>query len=188
MDYQILIAGFGGQGILFTGKILAKAGLTQGKNVSWLPSYGPEMRGGTANCSVCVSDSEISNPMVLQPNILIVMNQPSWSKFICAAQPGADVFWDSTLIAPEGTRTDVSLHPIPATGIARQNGVERLGNVVMLGYLLHQIPILEKDAFFSLLTDSISETKRHLVQANRTAFEAGYAYSPHEGQKSRHDA
>ena len=115
---EILLAGFGGQGVLFAGKILAYCGLMDNKELSWLPSYGPEMRGGTANCSVCISDDPIGSPLVLNPDILIAMNQPSFDKFITEVKPGGKVFYDSTLIEAECGRTDIDIFPIPSSQLA----------------------------------------------------------------------
>ena len=120
MYTQILIAGFGGQGILFAGKFLAYQGLMEGKEISWLPSYGPEMRGGTANCSVIVADTPVGSPIVSNPDILAVMNLPSLDKYENEAVPGAKIFVDSTLIERKLARTDVTAYYIPATGMARE--------------------------------------------------------------------
>ena len=106
-DYQIVIAGFGGQGLLFSGKVLAYAGLMDGRQLSWLPSYGPEMRGGTANCNVILSDTPVGSPIVSRPNVLMVMNNPSLDKYEDAVQPGGSIFLDSSLIGRKVKRTDV---------------------------------------------------------------------------------
>ena len=112
-DHQIVIAGFGGQGLLFSGKVLAYAGLIEGRELSWLPSYGPEMRGGTANCNVILSDAPVGSPIVNTPNVLMVMNNPSLDKYENAVQPGGKIFLDSTLIARKVTRTDVEAYYVP---------------------------------------------------------------------------
>ena len=133
MYTQILIAGFGGQGILFAGKCLAYQGLMEGKEISWLPSYGPEMRGGTANCSVIVADTPVGSPIVSNPDILAVMNLPSLDKYENAAVPGAKIFVDSTLIERKLARTDVTAYYIPATGMARAAGIPTLANMILIG-------------------------------------------------------
>ena len=126
MMNQILIAGFGGQGVLFAGKFLAYKGLIEGKQVSWLPSYGPEMRGGTANCSVIVGDEPIGSPIVNAPNTLIAMNLPSLQKYENAVVPGGLILVDSTLIAEKVTRTDVRVCYVPATKLANDSGFSTL--------------------------------------------------------------
>ena len=118
MTNEILLAGFGGQGILFMGKMLAYFGLYENKEVSWLPSYGPEMRGGTCNCSVCISDDPIGSPLVDTPNTLIVMNTPSYDKFIDSVVPGGTVIIDSTLVDAKCDRTDINVYYVPATALA----------------------------------------------------------------------
>ena len=123
MTTQILIAGFGGQGILFAGKFLANKGMLEGRYLSWLPSYGPEMRGGTANCSVVLSDDPVGSPIVNHPDVLIVMNLPSLDKYEDAVVPGGTIFVDSTLIERKVNRQDVKSIYIPATKIAQQNGI-----------------------------------------------------------------
>ena len=125
-DFQIVIAGFGGQGLLFSGKVLAYAGLLEGRELSWLPSYGPEMRGGTANCNVILSDTPVGSPIVQHPNVLMVMNNPSLDKYEDTVAPGGKIFVDSTLIGRKVRRTDVEAYYIPATGLAGEMGVPTL--------------------------------------------------------------
>ena len=120
---QILIAGFGGQGILFAGKFLADKGLLEDLQVSWLPSYGPEMRGGTANCNVILSEEPVGSPIVTSPDVLIAMNLPSLQKYVDAVVPGGQIYVDSTLIAEKVERTDVEVYYIPATAMANEAGV-----------------------------------------------------------------
>ena len=115
MTHEFLIAGFGGQGLLFAGKFLVNKGMMEGKEVSWLPSYGPEMRGGTANCSVIISDEPVGSPIVSKPNVLMVMNLPSLDKYESAVQAGGRIFVDSSLVDREVERTDVEAYYVPAT-------------------------------------------------------------------------
>ncbi|MBQ2421064.1 MAG: 2-oxoacid:acceptor oxidoreductase family protein, partial [Clostridia bacterium] len=129
---QYLFAGFGGQGILFSGKFLAYKGLTEGKNVSWLPSYGPEMRGGTASCGVIISDEPVGSPIVSKPDVLIAMNLPSLDKYEDAVAPGGIIFADSTLIERKVNRTDVKVFYIPATGLASENNIPKLANMIVM--------------------------------------------------------
>ena len=126
---QILIAGFGGQGILFAGKFLAYKGLLEDLQVSWLPSYGPEMRGGTANCNVVLSDDPVGSPIVTEPDVLIVMNLPSLEKYVNTVVPGGQIYVDSTLISAKVERTDVEVFYIPATKMANDAGVPTLATV-----------------------------------------------------------
>ena len=138
MTNEILLAGFGGQGILFMGKMLAYFGLYENKEVSWLPSYGPEMRGGTCNCSVCVSDDPIGSPLVDTPNTLIVMNTPSYDKFIGSVVPGGTVIIDSTLVDAKCDRTDINVYYVPATALANEHDMKGLANIILVGKLLKE--------------------------------------------------
>lgn len=156
MTSQILITGFGGQGVLFAGKFLAYNGLMNGKQVSWLPSYGPEMRGGTANCSVIISDEAVGSPIVSKPDILVCMNLPSLDKFEKAAAVGAKIFVDSTLIERKVLRTDVETFYIPATRLATDAGTPTLANMIITGKIL-------KETGFD--TQSIKESLKKVVSA-----------------------
>lgn len=138
-NLNILFAGFGGQGVLFAGKVAVYAGLIAEKEISWLPSYGPEMRGGTANCSVCVSDEPIGSPLVTNPNVLVAMNLPSLDKFIGAVEPGGTVLVDSSLIDRKVERTDVTVHYIPASRMAEENDLKGLANMILIGKLFHEV-------------------------------------------------
>ena len=176
MTSNIILAGFGGQGVLFAGKLLAYSGLMDGKEVSWLPSYGPEMRGGTANCSVVISDSEISCPLVLEPDNLIVMNLPSYNKFINTVKPGGKAFIDSTLIEEKCDRTDIECFYIPATELAQQNDLKGMANIILLGKLLKEtgittIPVVEKG-----IEKCVPPKKAHLIDANLKAIIIGMEY------------
>ena len=130
---QIMIAGFGGQGVLFAGKFLAYKGMVQDKQISWLPSYGPEMRGGTANCSVVISDTPVGSPIITNPDMLIAMNLPSLQKFVDAVVPGGVIILDSTLIDAKVERTDVEVFYIPATQMAKDAGFSTLANMILTG-------------------------------------------------------
>jgi len=133
---QYIMAGFGGQGIMFAGQFVANHGLVNGKHVSWFPSYGPEMRGGTANCSVVVSDNAIGSPVVSSPDICLVMNLPSLEKFESRVKPGGTIYVDSSIVEKKVARTDINVVYIPATKLAGEIGKPRLANVVMLGKIL----------------------------------------------------
>lgn len=138
-NLNMVFAGFGGQGVLFAGKVAAYAGLIAGKEISWLPSYGPEMRGGTANCSVCVSDEPIGSPLVTNPNVLVAMNLPSLDKFIDTVEPGGYVFIDSTLIDKKVTRQDVTVFYVNASQLAEQENLRGLSNMILVGRLFEAV-------------------------------------------------
>lgn len=176
MYTQILIAGFGGQGILFAGKVLAYKGLTEDKQISWLPSYGPEMRGGTANCSVIVSDTPVGSPIVSEPDILIAMNLPSLEKYEGAVVPGGHVFVDSFLINEKVNRDDVSVHYIPATKIARDMGIPTLANMIILGKVIKETGVISMDGLKDALAKTVSAKHADLIEVNLKAIEAGYNY------------
>ena len=129
---QILFAGFGGQGVLFAGKFLAYKGLMEDKQVSWLPSYGPEMRGGTANCSVILSESPVGSPIITNPDVLVAMNLPSLQKFVDSVVPGGMILVDSTLIDVKVERTDVQVIYVPATQLAKENALGNLANMILV--------------------------------------------------------
>ena len=147
-NLNILFAGFGGQGVLFAGKVVAYAALIANKQLSWLPSYGPEMRGGTANCSVCVSDEAIGSPLVTNPNVFIAMNLPSFDKFINAVEPGGVVIVDSSLIDKKVERDDVTVYYVPSTSLADENGVNGLSNMILIGKLFKEVCMADGDYKF----------------------------------------
>ena len=173
---KILIAGFGGQGILFTGKALAYTGLKAGMEVSWLPSYGPEMRGGTANCSVTLSDDPIGSPIVDKPDVLVAMNLPSLEKYYNETEKDGYVIYDSSLINKECTREDVVTSGIPATKLASDNGLEGLANMIILGKVLKLTNVLTMDQIKTSLAQMIPAKKAHLLDSNIKAIELGYNY------------
>ena len=172
-DYQIVIAGFGGQGLLFSGKVLAYAALTEGRELSWLPSYGPEMRGGTANCNVIISDSPVGSPIVQNPNVLMVMNTPSLDKYESTVRPGGKVFVDSSLITRKLTRTDVEAYYIPATKLAADMGMPTLANMLLLGAIIKATGCVSDEAVLAGLNKVIPPKKANLLDANLKAIQAG---------------
>lgn len=176
MTSKILIAGFGGQGILFAGKVLAYKGLVEGKQLSWLPSYGPEMRGGTANCNVIISDDPVGSPIVDNPNVLIVMNLPSLDKYENAAEPGAKIFVDSTLISRKVQREDVDVYYIPATKMAQEAGIPTLANMIILGKVIKETGVVDYDGMETALKKVVSARKANLIDVNLKAIKAGYDY------------
>ncbi len=173
---KILIAGFGGQGILFAGKALAYSGLKAGKEVAWLPSYGPEMRGGTANCSVTLSDEQIGSPIVDMPDVLIAMNLPSLEKYYGATEKGGYVVFDSSLITVQDTRDDVTTVGIPATKMASDNGLNGLANMIILGKTLKITGLLTLEEIESSLSQMVPAKKAELLKNNLKAIELGYNY------------
>lgn len=173
---QILIAGFGGQGILFAGKFLAYKGLLEDLQVSWLPSYGPEMRGGTANCNVILSDDPVGSPIVTNPDVLIAMNLPSLQKYVNDVVPGGQIYVDSTLIAEKVQRTDVEVYYIPATQMANEAGVPTLANMVMMGHVLQHNPELSFNGTDVTMQKLVPAKKAQLVELNMKALEAGRDY------------
>lgn len=176
MTKQILIAGFGGQGVLFSGKLLAYNGMKQGQEVSWLPSYGPEMRGGTANCSVILSNELVGSPIVLNPDVLIAMNLPSLDKYENETVSGGQIFYDSSLIEREVTRPDVEVYGIPATKLASDNNLSGLANMIIVGHMLKKSGIADLDQVNAVLTQMIPAKKANMIALNQQALSIGYNY------------
>ena len=176
MEHTILFAGFGGQGILFSGKFLTYAGLMEGNQVTWLPSYGPEMRGGTANCSVVLSDTPVGSPVVNNPQYLVVMNGPSYDKFENAVQPGGLVVVDSSLIAREPGRTDIQTVSIPAPNLASEKGLDGLANMIILGKLLAHASLCKQETLAAAMAKVVPERKRALLEKNLEAITLGLSY------------
>lgn len=175
-NLNMLLAGFGGQGILFAGKVIAYGGLLDNKEISWLPSYGPEMRGGTANCSVCVSDKPIGSPLVVNPNVFIAMNLPSFDKFINDVEPGCTVIVDSFLIPKKVEREDVNAFYVPATKLAEENDLKGLANIILLGKLFKEIGFCSPEALDKAIQKCVPAKKAHLLDANRKAVKIGMEY------------
>ena len=169
MTKNILIAGFGGQGILFAGKFLVYAGLKDGFHVSHLPSYGPEMRGGTANCGVIISSAPIGSPIVDEPDILIAMNRPSYDKFIERAVTGAMIFIDSSLVKAD----NAGVFKIPATRLASENGLEGLANMIIIGAYLNETKMFSPETVRAAMEKCVPKTKADLIEKNLRAIEIG---------------
>lgn len=175
IDHRLKIAGFGGQGLLFLGRLLAEAGMRQNLHVSWLPSYGPEMRGGTANCHVNISTATVSSPLVSAPTVLIAMNKPSLDKFEDEVRTGGLILYDSSLIDYPPARGDVEVLALPATEIADKLGSGKSANMVVLGALIGKTNLLEKDAVVDVVR-AITK-KADLLDLNIQAIEAGFAFA-----------
>ena len=173
---QSLIAGFGGQGVLFAGKFLAYKGLVQNKQISWLPSYGPEMRGGTANCSVVISDMPVGSPIITNPDVLVAMNLPSLQKFVDAVVPGGKIFIDSTLIDAKVERTDVEVFYIPATQMAKDAGYATLANMILMGKVMKESDAVDYAGNKETLETFIPAKKANLIDVNCQALQAGYDF------------
>ena len=173
---QILIAGFGGQGVLFAGKFLAYKGLVQDKQVSWLPSYGPEMRGGTANCSVILSDTPVGSPIITTPDILVAMNLPSLQKFVDAVAPGGKIIIDSTLINAKVERSDVEVFYVPATQMAKDAGFATLANMILAGKVLKETANVAWEGNKETLEAFIPAKKANLIDVNCKALQMGYDF------------
>lgn len=176
MMSEIQLAGFGGQGILFAGKVLAYCGMLADREVSWLPCYGPEMRGGTCNCSVCLSDEPIGSPVVEYSDVLIVMNEPSFVKFIDKVKPGGYAFIDSTLVDSENTRTDINIFKVPATRLAGENDLAGGANIILIGKLIKETGIISMDDIEAAIRKIVPPKKEKLIENNLRAIRLGYDY------------
>lgn len=173
---NILIAGFGGQGVLFAGKFLAYKGILEDKNVSWLPSYGPEMRGGTANCSIIISENAVGSPIVSNPDILIAMNLPSLDKYEDTVAPSGQIYVDSSLIDRKVKRTDVEAFYVPATKLADENGLSSLANMIIMGKMMKNGDAVEYSNVEAALKKVVSARKANLFDFNLKALQMGYDY------------
>ena len=174
MTHKIVCAGFGGQGVHSIGTMLAYSAMLEGKEVSWLPSYGPEMRGGTANCSVIISEEPVASPIVTKPDVLIVMNTPSLAKFEDAVVPGGTIIVNSSLIDKKVTRTDVKVYYVPANERAQELGTARAANIYILGVLNRVCGILKHESVREGIAYNF-KNKPKLVPLNEKIYEAAYS-------------
>ena len=170
---KFLFSGFGGQGILFAGKFMAYKGLMEGQQVSWLPSYGPEMRGGTASCSVILSDEMVGSPIVSHPDVLVAMNLPSLDRFEDAVAPGGMIFADSTLIERKVRRTDVRAFYLPATALASKNELGNLANMILAGKILKELGAYHAETVEAALKKVISARHAEMLDVNARALKLG---------------
>lgn len=173
METSIIISGFGGQGVLFAGQLLAYAGMDAGKNVTWIPSYGPEMRGGTAHCVVIISDDVIGAPIVTRPDIAIALNLPSYDKYEPLVKPGGLLVVNSSLITAESHRDDIDVVYVAANAIAEEWGTPKMMNMAALGAMLAGRPVLPLDVVKKALMEHLPAGKQHLVEANLKVIEHG---------------
>ncbi|MEG1559919.1 MAG: 2-oxoacid:acceptor oxidoreductase family protein [Clostridia bacterium] len=170
---QNIFAGFGGQGVLLMGQLLAYAGMIENKEVSWLPSYGPEMRGGTANCSVVISDEPVASPCVNMATAIVVMNRPSLDKFVNNVLPGGKLFINSSIIDEKCERNDIDVYYIPCNDIAENMGNPKVANLVMLGAYIEKTKTVDSESILDALLHKLGEKKAHLIPLNREALKKG---------------
>ncbi len=175
MNLRLVIAGFGGQGILFTGKVIAYAGMLDGNQVSWLPSYGPEMRGGTANCAVCISEQAIRSPLVSNPDILIALNNPSLEKFGDTVKPNGLILCDTNTVTLSQNRNDIKFLGIPATNLAEKNSIKGLSNMILLGLLYSQTKFCTESSLFSAIRYCTPARKSEMLELNFNALKLGFS-------------
>lgn len=175
MQEEFLFSGFGGQGVMFVGQLLSYAAMNEGFHVTWIPSYGPEMRGGTAHCFVVISEKPIGSPVVRRPKVAVVFNIPSFEKYDPLVAPGGLIARNSSLIPASSRRTDITELAIPATELAEELGNMRLANVVMLGAVLAAHPVLPIQALEQALDEHIPSHRRELLGLNVDAIHKGAA-------------
>ena len=173
MHEEMIFSGFGGQGALFAGMLLAYAGMDNGKNVTWIPSYGPEMRGGTAHATVIISDQEIGSPLVRRPSIALVLNNPSMEKYEPLVKEGGLLVYNSSLISKQPQRADIRCVPVPANEIANELGAMKMANMVMLGALVAATEILPLGSVIQALRDHLPASKAKLLESNIQALRRG---------------
>lgn len=173
MTLEAIFAGFGGQGIMLIGQLLAYSGMYEGKEVSWFPAYGPEMRGGTANCSVVISDDPVGSPIISEPDVLVAMNRPSLEKFEAQVKPGGSLFYNTSLIEVAPKRTDVTILALPVNEIATELGNPKVANMVIMGALLKQTGIVKLETVMAVLKKTMTGKKAALIPLNQQALEKG---------------
>jgi 2-oxoglutarate ferredoxin oxidoreductase subunit gamma len=176
MQEEFLFAGFGGQGVMFAGQLLAYAAMDEGREVTWIPSYGPEMRGGTAHCYVVISDKPIGSPIVRYPRVVMAFNNPSFEKYEPLVAPGGLLVYNASLVLRESQRTDIAKLAVPATALADELGELRLANVIMLGALMTAHPTLPLEAIERALESHLPAHRRSLLELNLKALARGADY------------
>ncbi len=175
MDSNVLIAGFGGQGVLFIGQLLAEAAMNNGLNCTWTPAYGAEMRGGTVNCTVCVSDDEVACAYVENPENVIALNKPSFERFESKIKSGGVMIVNSSLVKSQPSRNDITYKFVPMTDIAHKSGHEKMANIVSLGAFLKTFPVVTKDCIISVMKKKLTGKKAEMLSGNIQALEEGFA-------------
>lgn len=177
MQQEVIVSGFGGQGVLFVGQLLAYTGMDEGKEVTWIPSYGPEMRGGTANCTVVISDEEIGSPFVKNPTAVIAMNLPSLDKYEPLVEPGGVLVVNTSMVNRKVEREDITVVSIPGNDIAEEIGSGRSANMVMLGALLGNMNLLSLEAIERALEGHMPERHKKFLPANKEALRKGAGFT-----------
>jgi 2-oxoglutarate ferredoxin oxidoreductase subunit gamma len=172
---EIIIAGFGGQGVMSMGQLIAYAGMLEGKGVSWLPSYGPEQRGGTANCAVIVSDEPVGSPLVTNPSTAIILNIPSFDKFEHRVRPGGLLIINSSLVTRVSERSDIEIIELTATDMAADLGNARVANMILLGAFIELTKVVSNESIIESLKKVLSEEKHHLIEVNKQALNKGFS-------------
>jgi len=176
MTYNIIFSGFGGQGILSAGKLIAQAAMLDGKDVSWLPSYGPEKRGGTSNCHVVVSDEPVGSPYITSPNLVIAMSKQAFDKYEELIAEKGIMIYDSNAVSSEPLRNDIKYHKMPATQIAVEAGFPKLANVLFLGKLMGVIGLVKKEYIIEALKEFLPEGKHYLIPDEMKLLQMGMEY------------
>ncbi len=174
MESSIIVSGFGGQGALFAGQLLAYAAMDSGLHVTWIPSYGPEMRGGTAHCTVILSDDPIGTPLVERPDIALVLNGPSFEKYAAQVLPGGLLVINSSIVEQKCSRTEIDIVYIPANDIAEEMGSGKMMNMAMVGAMLASRPILDLAVLEQALRDHLPDSKAHLLENNLRVLQRGF--------------
>ena len=177
MHEEVIVSGFGGQGALFAGQLLAYTGMDEGWHVTWIPSYGPEMRGGTAHCIIILSADDIGSPVIRQPSICIVMNPPSMDKYEPLVKPGGLLVANSTLIRRRSERTDIEAVYVPANDLAAELGNGKMANVILLGAMLGTREILPIDSIKRTMEQHIPQRRKHIIEPNKRALDRGVQYA-----------
>ena len=175
MKKELIIAGFGGQGVMFMGKMLAHSGMKEGLEVTWMPSYGPEMRGGTAHCTVKISTERIASPFCSHPDTLLVMNRPSLEKFQPRVRAGGSMYYNSSMIEQEISGQEIDVAAVPANKIAEELGNPRIANMVMLGAYIAREEIVDLVTINNSLAAVLPEEKHNLIDINLEALKRGYS-------------
>ncbi|MGC8839388.1 MAG: 2-oxoacid:acceptor oxidoreductase family protein [Anaerolineae bacterium] len=176
MQEEILISGFGGQGALFIGQLLTYAGMDEGRHVTWIPSYGPEMRGGTAHCIVILSDEPIGSPIIRNPSVAVVLNPPSMERYEPLVKPGGVLVVNSSLVRARSQREDITVAYVPANDLAFELGNAKMANVVLLGALLAIRPVVKPESVERALEEHTPDRRRHIIEPNKRALARGIRY------------
>ncbi len=175
MDSNVLIAGFGGQGVLFIGQLLANACMNEGLNVTWSPAYGAEMRGGTVNCTVCMSDDEVACSYIENPENVIALNGPSFERFENHIKPGGIMIVNSSLVKTPPSRNDITYKFVPMTDMAHHSGNEKMANIVSLGAFIKAFPVVKKESIIEIMHKKLTGKKADMLEGNLKALDAGFA-------------